>query len=280
MQEIREWFDGPLLLSGSIANGRSILAAQAMGADLQILNPRESGGEKVADLHIRHAGRLKGTSIPREIVPSLIDELPVLAVIAIQAEGVTTVTGADGSYTFDMLPPGDYTVDATGPDGTVATTDDPQSITLGPNQTVNDADFGYEEVESTIEVIVFNDADGDGMPDGWEADYGTNPLVNDALADPETEKFTNFSEFLNDTHPWDPDTDSGGVWDARAASATYRTTPDKESPLWNPHSQVIYWWTATEVDADRAYIIVYDGAVWPRSKQFSAAYMGFRCVKE
>ncbi|WP_420959374.1 NAD(P)H-dependent flavin oxidoreductase [Brucella sp. IR073] len=33
-QEIREWFDGPLLLSGAIANGRSILAAQAMGADL------------------------------------------------------------------------------------------------------------------------------------------------------------------------------------------------------------------------------------------------------
>ncbi len=34
VQEIRAWFDGPLLLSGAIANGRSILAAQAMGADL------------------------------------------------------------------------------------------------------------------------------------------------------------------------------------------------------------------------------------------------------
>jgi len=33
IQEIREWFDGPLALSGSIANGRSILAARAMGAD-------------------------------------------------------------------------------------------------------------------------------------------------------------------------------------------------------------------------------------------------------
>ncbi|MBD8038489.1 nitronate monooxygenase [Solibacillus sp. A46] len=33
IQEIREWFDGPLALSGSIANGRAILAAQAMGAD-------------------------------------------------------------------------------------------------------------------------------------------------------------------------------------------------------------------------------------------------------
>ncbi|PLW83058.1 nitronate monooxygenase [Kineobactrum sediminis] len=34
VQEIREWFDGPLLLSGSIATGDAILAAQAMGADL------------------------------------------------------------------------------------------------------------------------------------------------------------------------------------------------------------------------------------------------------
>ena len=34
IQDIREWFDGPLLLSGSIANGGAVLAAQAMGADL------------------------------------------------------------------------------------------------------------------------------------------------------------------------------------------------------------------------------------------------------
>jgi nitronate monooxygenase len=34
VQEIREWFDGPVALSGAIAHGRSILAAQAMGADL------------------------------------------------------------------------------------------------------------------------------------------------------------------------------------------------------------------------------------------------------
>ena len=73
---------------------------------------------------------------------------------------------------------------------------------------------------------------------------------------------------------------SGGVWDAGAAKASYETTPDKESPLWNVYSQVIYWWTATEVDAEYAYIIVYDGEVWPRAKKFSAAYLGFRCVKE
>ncbi len=36
-QEIREWFDGPLLLSGAIARGQSVLAAQAMGADLSYI---------------------------------------------------------------------------------------------------------------------------------------------------------------------------------------------------------------------------------------------------
>ena len=73
---------------------------------------------------------------------------------------------------------------------------------------------------------------------------------------------------------------SGGVWDAVIAEATYKKTPDKESPLWNVYSQVIYWWTATEVDEEHAYIIVYDGKVWPRAKQFSADYFGFRCVKQ
>lgn len=72
---------------------------------------------------------------------------------------------------------------------------------------------------------------------------------------------------------------SGGIWDAESAQASYIDTPDKESPLWNPHSQVIYWWTATEIDGERAYIIVYDGKVWPRAKQFGPAYLGFRCVK-
>jgi hypothetical protein len=46
---------------------------------------------------------------------------------------------------------------------------------------------------------------------------------------------------------------SGGVWDAETGKAAYNMIPDKESPLWNVHSQVIYWWTATEIDAERAY---------------------------
>ena len=72
---------------------------------------------------------------------------------------------------------------------------------------------------------------------------------------------------------------SGGVWDAENAKANYETTPDKESPLWNVHSQVIYWWTATEVDEGHAYITVYDGKVWPRAKDLNLGYLGYRCVK-
>ena len=72
---------------------------------------------------------------------------------------------------------------------------------------------------------------------------------------------------------------SGGSWDAQKAQASYQTPPDKETPLWNVYSQVIYWWTATEVDEEHAYMIVYDGKVWPRAKQFGPAYLGFRCVK-
>jgi len=71
---------------------------------------------------------------------------------------------------------------------------------------------------------------------------------------------------------------SGGIWDPEIPIASYKTTPDKESPLWNLQSQVIYWWTATEINEEKAYIIVYDGKVWPRSKNISPAYLGFRCV--
>jgi hypothetical protein len=44
--------------------------------------------------------------------------------------------------------------------------------------------------------------------------------------------------------------------------------------------QVIYWWTATEVDEKRAYMIVYNGQVWPRDKRFAPAYFALRAVRD
>ncbi|WP_044406164.1 3-phosphoshikimate 1-carboxyvinyltransferase [Thiomicrospira microaerophila] len=65
-----------------------------MGADITLENPREVGGEPVADIHVR-AAKLKGITIPEELVPLAIDEFPVLFVAASAAEGTTVLTGAE-----------------------------------------------------------------------------------------------------------------------------------------------------------------------------------------
>lgn len=75
---------------------------------------------------------------------------------------------------------------------------------------------------------------------------------------------------------------AGGVWNAQEEKAAYERTPDKESPLWDVHSKVIYYWTAdTSVqDAEQAYIIVYNGGVYGRRKTNSFGYLSFRAVKD
>ena len=72
----------------------------------------------------------------------------------------------------------------------------------------------------------------------------------------------------------------GGTWVADGRIASYERMPDKESPLWDVHSQVIYWWTATEVNDRDALIIAYDGKVWSRTKSSHYGYLGFRAVKD
>ncbi|MGC9457226.1 MAG: 3-phosphoshikimate 1-carboxyvinyltransferase [Halothiobacillaceae bacterium] len=64
-----------------------------MGADIEVLDARESGGEPVADLRVRSAA-LRGVRIPEELVPLAIDEFPALFVAAACAEGETVLTGA------------------------------------------------------------------------------------------------------------------------------------------------------------------------------------------
>jgi 3-phosphoshikimate 1-carboxyvinyltransferase len=65
-----------------------------MGANIEVLNETEVGGEPVADLRVRSA-QLKGIRIPEEQVPLAIDEFPVLFVAAACAEGETVLTGAE-----------------------------------------------------------------------------------------------------------------------------------------------------------------------------------------
>ncbi|HEY0526625.1 MAG TPA: 3-phosphoshikimate 1-carboxyvinyltransferase [Stellaceae bacterium] len=64
-----------------------------MGADLVLANPREAGGEPVADLVVRGGGRLKGVTVPAERAPRMIDEYPILAVAAAFAQGRTVMHG-------------------------------------------------------------------------------------------------------------------------------------------------------------------------------------------
>lgn len=67
---------------------------RAMGADIEIMNPRDAGGEPVADLHVRSAA-LKGIRIPADQIPLAIDEFPALFVAAACAKGETWLTGAE-----------------------------------------------------------------------------------------------------------------------------------------------------------------------------------------
>ena len=67
---------------------------EQMGADLTVLNRRRSGNEDIADILVRSAA-LKGCEIGGEIMPRLIDEIPILAVAAMFASGKTVISGAE-----------------------------------------------------------------------------------------------------------------------------------------------------------------------------------------
>ena len=68
---------------------------RAMGADITVLNAHTSGGEVVADLLVRYTPDLKGCVIEGDIIPTLIDEIPVIAVLAAFADGTTTIRNAE-----------------------------------------------------------------------------------------------------------------------------------------------------------------------------------------
>ena len=71
-----------------------ITILRLMGADIELVNRREVGGEPVADIRVRHAP-LRGIRIPEELVPLAIDEFPAIFVAAACAEGETVLTGAE-----------------------------------------------------------------------------------------------------------------------------------------------------------------------------------------
>lgn len=66
---------------------------QAMNADFSLLNERTVGGEPAADILVR-SSQLKATEIGGSLIPSLIDELPVIALMACFADGTTVIRDA------------------------------------------------------------------------------------------------------------------------------------------------------------------------------------------
>lgn len=70
-----------------------IRVCQQMGADIRLENITTQGGEATADILVRHSS-LRGTVIQGELIPTLIDEIPIIAVLACFAEGTTIIKDA------------------------------------------------------------------------------------------------------------------------------------------------------------------------------------------
>jgi 3-phosphoshikimate 1-carboxyvinyltransferase len=70
-----------------------LAALRLMGADIREERSRQFGGERVADLFVRHAP-LRGIDVPESLVPDMIDEFPALFVAAATASGPTRIRGA------------------------------------------------------------------------------------------------------------------------------------------------------------------------------------------
>lgn len=96
------------MVGASIARGSDVLLSHVginptrigiihilkqMGAELELSNQRDAGGEAVADIRVKSSD-LKGIRIPEQLVPLAIDEFPVLFIAAACAEGVTVLSGA------------------------------------------------------------------------------------------------------------------------------------------------------------------------------------------
>lgn len=80
-------------VSQNLTRNGLYLTLVEMGAEIEFQNPREEGGEPVADLRVRFSGTMKGIEVPPERAPSMIDEYPVLSVVASFATGKTVMRG-------------------------------------------------------------------------------------------------------------------------------------------------------------------------------------------
>jgi 3-phosphoshikimate 1-carboxyvinyltransferase len=80
-------------VSQNLTRNGLYLTLVEMGAEIEFQNPREEGGEPVADLRVRFSGAMRGIEVPPERAPSMIDEYPILSVVASFATGKTVMRG-------------------------------------------------------------------------------------------------------------------------------------------------------------------------------------------
>jgi hypothetical protein len=148
----------------------------------------------------------------------------------------------------------------------------------------DDRDLGIRMVQGNGVLLEWAPA-GPGWPNhgvSWNDAVRTCRLLSDdglRLADTPQDiwRLPTIDEVVRSSHRLGKLAD--GSWDSETGLATFRIRPDKESPLWDVHSKIIYWWTATEVDADRALRICYNGHVMVLPKKVAYGYLGFRAVK-
>lgn len=161
----------------------------------------------------------------------------------------------------------------------------PNSIRV--SQRMNDRDFGLRIVEGKGVTLAWAPR-GPGWPDAgtsWqEAQRVCTYLSEDGTTImQETQNFWRLPTADESVRSMMLHGENAkGVWHPEQEKAVYERTPDKETPLWDVHAKVIYYWTAdTSPSDDRsAYIIVYHGGVFPKRKTEGQSYLSFRAVKE
>ena len=160
----------------------------------------------------------------------------------------------------------------------------PQGIKV--SQRINDHNLGMRTIEGN-DVTLVSAPRGPGWPDegtSWdEAIRVCKYLSEDGLTMMEEEqniwRLPTVDEMVRSMMLHGKN--AGGLWDSSTQKASYDVTPDKESPLWDVHSKVIYYWSSDVSinDHNRAYIIVYHGGVFDRLKTEGQDYLSFRAVK-
>lgn len=149
---------------------------------------------------------------------------------------------------------------------------------------VNDGDFGEREVAGNGVVLRWAPR-GPGWPrrgSNWEqANEAAVYLSEDGLAlKAEPQGFWRLprrEELVRSLVRRGEN--AGGVFDEAVGGATYRRQPNKDTPLWDPHSEIIYWWTSDEGEDGHAWTVAYNGTLTLRNKRSGMGTLAFRLVR-